>query len=164
MRCELAAALLHAPPLLVLDEPTVGLDVAVKLRLRTFLQDLRDEGRTTILLTTHDLGDVRALCPRVLLLAEGRLLHDGPLDSLVSRLGGRRSVRVTLAAPVVAAALAAFPDAALVSATEVRVPAADGAVAELVRALLASLPVADLSIEEPAVDQLVARFYERSPA
>ncbi|MFN7147032.1 MAG: ATP-binding cassette domain-containing protein, partial [Myxococcota bacterium] len=100
MRCELAGALLHAPRFLLLDEPTIGLDVAVKLRLRAFLAELRDKGDTTLLLTTHDLADVTALCPRVLLLAEGRLLHDGPLDDLTARLGGRRSLVVQLRAPV----------------------------------------------------------------
>ncbi len=161
MRCELAAALLHAPELLVLDEPTVGLDVAVKLRLRAFLAALRDEGRTTILLTTHDLGDVGALCPRVLLLAEGRLLHDGPLEVLAARLGGRRRVRVTLSAEVPDAALVAFPGATRAGAAEVVVPLRDGeAMAEVVRGLLAALPVVDLHVEEPPVEQLVARYYE----
>ena len=161
MRCELAAALLHAPPLLLLDEPTVGLDVAVKLRLRAFLTALRDEGNTTVLLTTHDLGEVRALCPRVLLLAGGRLLHDGPLDSLISELGGRRSVRVFLRDPVTDRQLAKVPGAGRIGPTELLV-VVDGtvSVAEQVRALVNELDVVDLRIEEPAIDTLVAQFYE----
>lgn len=157
MRCELAAALLHDPPLLFLDEPTVGLDVAVKLRLRAFLGALRDEGRTTILLTTHDLDDVSALCPRVLLLAEGRLLHDGPLDALARSLGGRRRlvvhVRTAPSAEDVRALGATYADGA------VEVPV-DGPVADVVRDALARLDAADLRIEEPPVEALVARFYE----
>jgi ABC-2 type transport system ATP-binding protein len=164
MRCELAGALLHAPPLLILDEPTVGLDVAVKLRLRAFLASLRDEGRTTVLLTTHDLEDVRALCPRVLLLAEGRLLHDGPLEELAARLGGRRTVRATLRTPASITDLAAFPGAEARSPEVLAVPLPEGAAAaELVRGLVTRLDVLDLHIEEPAIDTLVARFYEGRP-
>ncbi|MSQ00328.1 MAG: ATP-binding cassette domain-containing protein [Myxococcales bacterium] len=161
MRCELAAALLHAPPLLLLDEPTVGLDVAVKLRLRAFLTALRDEGTTTVLLTTHDLGEVRALCPRVLLLGRGRLLHDGPLDSLLAGLGGRRAVRVFLRDPVTDAQLARLPDAERIGPAELLV-VVDGpvGVADRVRSLVNALDVVDLRIEEPAVDTLVAQFYE----
>lgn len=164
MRCELAGALLHAPPLLILDEPTVGLDVAVKLRLRAFLAALRDEGRTTILLTTHDLEDVRALCPRVLLLAEGRLLHDGALEALASRLGGRRRVRATLREPFADEVLGAFEGAVREGECVLAVPLPEGqAAAELVRALVTRLDVLDLHIEEPAIEALVARYYEGRP-
>lgn len=164
MRCELAAALLHAPPLLVLDEPTVGLDVAVKLRLRAFLAALRDEGRTTVLLTTHDLGDVRALCPRVLLLAEGKLLHDGPLDALAARLGGRRVVRVTLRDTASDETILAVGGVRIGPAELSVAVAEDGSVAETVRSLVTTLDVLDLRIEEPAIESLVARFYEHPPA
>ncbi len=163
MRCELAAALLHAPSLLVLDEPTVGLDVAVKLRLRAFLAALRDEGRTTILLTTHDLGDVRALCPRVLLLAEGKLLHDGPLDALAARLGGRHLVRITLQTPADDLQIEGV-GGERTGACEIAVPVRTGeAVADVVRSLMSRFDVSDIRIEEPAVESLVARFYERAP-
>jgi len=158
MRCELAAALLHEPPLLFLDEPTIGLDVAVKLRLRQFLAEVRDAGRTTLLLTTHDLDDVAALCPRVLLLSEGRLLHDGPLPALAARLGGRRTLQVELRAPVEGVDL---PGAELTSPTSVRIPVdAHSSVPELVREVLARLDVVDLRIEDPSVEELIARFYE----
>ncbi len=164
MRCELAGALLHAPPLLILDEPTVGLDVAVKLRLRSFLCELRDEGRTTLVLTTHDLEDVRAICPRVLLLAEGKLLHDGPIEALAARLGGRRIVRATLRSGVAPGVLDRFPGAELRGDCVLAVPLPEGhAAAELVRALVTQLDVLDLHIEEPAIDTLVARYYEGRP-
>ncbi|MFZ5476562.1 MAG: ABC transporter ATP-binding protein [Myxococcota bacterium] len=139
MRCELAAALLHAPPVLFLDEPTIGLDVAVKLRLRAFLAGLRDAGETTILLTTHDLDDVAALCPRVLLLARGRLLHDGSMDALVARLGGQRSLVLHRRDGTTERRPFEGPD-------QVR------------EALTAD--VADLRVEEPSVDELVARYYD----
>jgi ABC-2 type transport system ATP-binding protein len=165
MRCELAAALLHAPSVLFLDEPTIGLDVAVKLRLRAFLAALRDEGRTTILLTTHDLADVAALCPRVLLLAEGRLLHDGPMAALMARLGGRRSLFVQLRAPVSDAELAALT-AGLVGAEREDAESfrmrfgPEQAAPELIRRVLERCDPADLRLEDPPIEELVARFYE----
>ena len=161
MRCELAAALLHEPPILFLDEPTIGLDVAVKLRLRAFLAEIRDAGRTTLLLTTHDLDDVAALCPRVLLLSEGKLLHDGPLAALAARLGGRRTLHLTLRTPVDRTSLEGFPEPILVSDTELRFPIEGATTApDLVRAVLARLDVADLKLEDPSVEELIARFYE----
>ncbi|MDQ0258041.1 ABC-2 type transport system ATP-binding protein [Evansella vedderi] len=82
MRCELAAALIHNPPLLFLDEPTIGLDVLVKMKIRAFLKEINKKYKTTILLTTHDLADIEALCDRVVLLDEGKIIYDGRLDEL----------------------------------------------------------------------------------
>jgi ABC-2 type transport system ATP-binding protein len=165
MRCELAAALLHGPRVLLLDEPTIGLDVAVKLRLRAFLGELRDEGKTTIVLTTHDLADVAALCPRVLLLSDGKLLHDGPIDALTARLGGRRSLRVQLRStasdPDLAALGRGLPPLAREGPDSFRIAFEDGTSApELVRSVLARADVADLRLVDPSMDELVAGFYE----
>ncbi|MDO8971850.1 MAG: ATP-binding cassette domain-containing protein, partial [Saprospiraceae bacterium] len=82
MRADLAAALLHEPPLLFLDEPTIGLDVVAKQRIRQFIQHIHERGRTTIILTTHDLSDVEKLCERVIILDHGRVLYDGALAAL----------------------------------------------------------------------------------
>src|SRR3954454_24941166 len=82
MRCELAAALIHNPPLLFLDEPTIGLDVLVKLKIREFLKEINEKYQTTILLTTHDLSDIEALCERVIMLDEGKVIYDGALKNL----------------------------------------------------------------------------------
>lgn len=163
MRCELAAALIHSPPLLILDEPTIGLDAAVKLRLRAFLAQVRDEGRTTIVLTTHDLGDVAALCPRVLLLSGGTLLHDGSLSALVQALGGQRRVRATLVSGADAAAIAATVEAATVlSASEILVPCPPGtADVDVMRPLLRHPEVVELTVEEDPLEQLIARAYAR---
>lgn len=82
MRCELAAALLHNPPLLFLDEPTIGLDVLVKLKIRKFLKEINQAYKTTVILTTHDISDIEALCERVVLLDEGKIIYDGKLANL----------------------------------------------------------------------------------
>lgn len=84
MRCELAAALIHNPPLLFLDEPTIGLDVLVKMKIREFLKEINEKYETTVILTTHDLADIEALCERVVMLDEGSIIYDGSLNQLRS--------------------------------------------------------------------------------
>jgi ABC-2 type transport system ATP-binding protein len=165
MRCELAAALLHEPPILLLDEPTIGLDVAVKLRLRAFLTELRDAGTTTIVLTTHDLSDVVALCPRVLLLSQGKLLHDGPMADLTERLGGRRTLHVQLRSPAsdeeIAGLLRDLPPGERTAPDAVSIRfGRDTNAPEIIQRVLARADVADLRLEDPSVEELIARFYE----
>jgi ABC-2 type transport system ATP-binding protein len=92
MRCELAAAFLHHPKIVYLDEPTIGLDVAVKERIRDFIKKMNQEKDITVMLTTHDIGDIEDLCERVVVLDEGKKIYDGQLDSLVDRFTSRRLV------------------------------------------------------------------------
>jgi ABC-2 type transport system ATP-binding protein len=96
MRGDLAAALLYDPPVLFLDEPTVGLDVLAKETVRGFVDEANRSGRTTVLLTTHDLADVERLCRRILLIDHGRVLYDGPVDGLVARYAPYQDVLVRL--------------------------------------------------------------------
>lgn len=93
MRCELAAALIHNPPLLFLDEPTIGLDVLVKLKIREFLKEINEKFNTTILLTTHDLSDIEALCERVIMLDEGKIIYDGALRNLKEQWGEGKALQ-----------------------------------------------------------------------
>lgn len=90
MRCELAAAFLHHPPIVYLDEPTIGLDVAVKERIRKFIKKMNAEEDTAVMLTTHDIGDIEDLCDRIVVLDEGKKIYDGQLDALVDRFSSRR--------------------------------------------------------------------------
>ncbi len=94
MRCELVASLLHNPSILFLDEPTIGLDIVVKTEIREFLKQLNREHGTTILLTTHDLQDIEALCSRVIMLDDGRIIYDGGLDELKTRWSKGREIRL----------------------------------------------------------------------
>jgi len=96
MRCEMAAALLHNPSIVFLDEPTIGLDLVAKDRIREFLKDINRTLQTTILLTTHDLSDIEELCRRVIIIDKGRLLYDGSLDGLRQRLGRYNLINVHL--------------------------------------------------------------------
>ncbi|WP_102347632.1 ABC transporter ATP-binding protein [Bacillus sp. Marseille-P3661] len=100
MRCELAAALIHNPPLLFLDEPTIGLDVLVKLKIREFLKEINEKYQTTILLTTHDLTDIEALCERVVMLDEGKIIYDGSLVDLRSNWGEGKQIQFQFSSPI----------------------------------------------------------------
>jgi ABC-2 type transport system ATP-binding protein len=167
MRGEVAAALLHSPRLIVLDEPTVGLDVLSKERLRLFLADeLAAHGRT-LLLTTHDMDDVERLCRRLLVVDHGRLVYDGDQAGLVARVGARRVLVVDLAKT--GPALDDIPGTELLGAE------GDGlrqrlafspemtTAAEVLAAVSETAPVRDLSIEEPDIEDVVRRLYESSP-
>ena len=165
MKADIAASLLHAPPVLFLDEPTVGVDVVTKARLRDFLRELnRDEG-TTILLTTHDMHDIEALCSRVVVIDHGRIMHDGDLVALKARYGARKRLVFTLTAAVDLAA-ADLPRGAVAwhqpSPLQAVATVAEGAdTAHILQRALAVLPVADVRIEEPTIDQVVKELYER---
>lgn len=164
MRAEVAAALLHSPELIILDEPTIGLDVVSKQRLREFLRAEREERGTTLLLTTHDMGDIERLCDRVLVVDHGRLVYDGSLTGLGAKVGAQRVLVVDLAQPT--AELADLPGAVLLSSE------ADGmrqrlafdaehiTAAQLLAAVSARAEVRDLSIEEPEIEDVVRRVYE----
>lgn len=163
MRGEVTAALLHAPRLLVLDEPTIGLDLVSKERLRGFLATLNAAGRMTLLLTTHDLPDVERLCRRLVVVDRGRVLIDGPLDALRRRFGVRRELVVELESPT--PALHGLPGVEsvtvqagglrqhLVFSTERTTAAA------LIAAVADRVAVRDLAVAEPAIEDVVRRLY-----
>ena len=96
MRCDLAAALLHRPSILFLDEPTIGLDVVSKLAVRDFIKRLNQERDVTVILTTHDMDDIEALCTRVMVIGQGQILSDGPLENLRARVTTERRLIVDL--------------------------------------------------------------------
>jgi len=161
MKCELAAALLHHPPILFLDEPTLGLDVTAQEAIRRFLADYRDRHGATVLLTSHYMQDVTALATRVLIINRGRLLYDGALDALVARIARTKRLELVLGGGdgVTAETLAAFgevksfrfPNAVL------EVPRQEAAATSA--RLLAALPIADLSIEDPPIEEVIRQAF-----
>ncbi|GAA2402777.1 ATP-binding cassette domain-containing protein [Actinomadura vinacea] len=159
MRGDLAAALLHDPELLVLDEPTIGLDVVSKATVREFLERLNSERGTTILLTTHDLGDIERLCRRVLIIDHGRLAYDGELDRLRETVEPDRVLVVELARPGPPIAL---PEVEVVAADGprqwLRLPHAANAAA-VVAALAGRYDVRDIALREADIEEVVARLY-----
>jgi ABC-2 type transport system ATP-binding protein len=158
MRGEVTAALLHAPELLILDEPTIGLDLASKERLRTFLSALNARGAVTLLLTTHDLPDVERLCRRVVVIDHGRVLVDDELAALRTRFAGHRTLVVELVEP-------APPLTGLPGVVSVEVAAqglrqrlefdAGTSAADLIAAVARRVPLRDVTVDEPSIEDLV---------
>lgn len=163
MRAEVAAALLHSPELVILDEPTIGLDVLSKQRLRDFLIAERAEHGTTLLLTTHDMGDIERLCDRVLVVDHGRLAYDGTLAGLSAEVGAQRVLVLDLADA--GPDLIDIPGATHLGseAAGMRQQLAFDPSATTAAALLAEVgkraEVRDLAIEEPDIEDVVRRIY-----
>ena len=163
MRGEVTAALLHAPELLVLDEPTIGLDLLSKERLRGFLVRERAERGTTVLLTTHDLPDIERLCDRILVVDHGRVAFDGTLPGLVARVGAERVLVVDLVEP--GPPLTDVPGTTLrsVEAGGLRQHLAfrreDTTAAAVVAAVSARVELRDLAVTEPDIEDVVRRLY-----
>lgn len=164
MRAEVAAALLHSPELVILDEPTIGLDVLSKQRLREFLRAERTDRGTTLLLTTHDMRDIERLCDRVLVVDHGRLVYDGSVTGLAVRVGARRVLTVDLAEPT--CDLDNLPSAELLTSEgdgmrqRLAFDAEKITAAQLLAAVSDRAAVRDLSIEEPDIEDVVRRIYE----
>jgi ABC-2 type transport system ATP-binding protein len=166
MRCDLAASLLHAPPILFLDEPTLGLDAAAKLAVRDIVRRLGRERGVTVILTTHDLDDVEALCSRVLVIAGGHVLSDGPLAALRERVAGERWLTVDVADG--SADSLSDPDATVLRRDGHRVCLAFDPQriepAALIARITARHPVRDLLVEHPPIETVIARLYQAGAA
>ncbi len=157
IRGELTASMLHEPELLFLDEPTIGLDVVAKQRVRDFLVEINRERGVTVLLTTHDLGDIERLCKRLLVIDHGSLIWDGQIDDLRKRYGAERTLIVDLEEPA--------PPLQIEGA---RVEKVDGPrqwlrfrgpAAELTARVAAAARLVDLQITEPDIEEIVRRIY-----
>ena len=159
MRAELCGSLLHAPTLLFLDEPTIGLDAVSKLKLRAFLREENQQHGTTILLTTHDMEDMLALCSRVMVLGHGKLLYDGALDALLRQYDTVHTLRVVFEE---APDMAKLPgdvkrdgDAWILTYEPAKTPTS-----ELLPQVLAAGRVREMTLKEQNVDELIARMYK----
>jgi ABC-2 type transport system ATP-binding protein len=164
MRGELTAALLHDPAIVFLDEPTIGLDVVSKEAVRGFLADINRERGITVLLTTHDLADIERLCERILIIDQGRVIHDGTVTAIKDRYGTERTLIVDLVEPMPPLEV----DGARVVAVDgprqwLRFVRSEITASELVARVSARAPLRDLSIEEPDIEDIVRRIYTESP-
>lgn len=172
MRCELAAALIHNPPLLFLDEPTIGLDVLVKLKIRQFLKEMNEKYKTTILLTTHDLSDIEALCERVIMLDEGKVIYDGALAKLRSHWGEGKQIEFQFEKEVFEDQLSFLTQEldvlwqkgdklntwnALVSDKEAQM-------SELIGRVVGTHQITDLSVKEISTEEVIRNIYEKGQA
>jgi ABC-2 type transport system ATP-binding protein len=162
MKCEVAAALLHRPQVVFLDEPTIGLDVTMQRRLRSFLIEYNRRSGATILLTSHYMADVEALARRVIVIHEGKLLFDGDLSALVQRFSSHKTIIVQLGE--CRDDLSAYGE--VLSCEDglatLRVP--KGETARITSRLLADLPVIDLTVEDPPIEEVIERVFAAEPA
>lgn len=168
MRCELAAALLHRPHVLFLDEPTLGLDVTMQLRLRRFLAEYNRRLGATMILTSHYMADVTTLCPRVILIDAGKLLYDGVLTGLAERMAPFKLIRLTIddsrelqAHEIEKTALqAGYPVTIMEHADKgLTLRVEKGCAAAIITYLLGELPVIDISVEDPPIEAVIDQVY-----
>ncbi|MGB7226687.1 MAG: AAA family ATPase, partial [Candidatus Acidiferrales bacterium] len=165
MRCDLAAALLHNPPLLFLDEPTIGLDVVAKDQIRKFLRAINREFQTTVLLTTHDLDDIEELCRRIMIIDHGRLLYDGPLGLLKQKLLRTKQIKFAVKDSAQGADVQSFARDGLELEQvdpltyRIRFDRTKLATADLIRQILNTVEVRDLLIEDEPIEEVVKRIY-----
>ncbi len=165
MKCEIAGSLLHQPRVLFLDEPTIGLDVAMQRRIRAFVAEYNRRHGATILLTSHYMADVEALCRRVIVIHHGTLLYDGGLPGLVERFSPLKTIAVEFEEGVdldeTALQAIAGQGGEIVSVNRdgatIRVPKSE--TARVTGALLANVPVADLTVEDPPIEEVIERVF-----
>lgn len=170
MRCELVAALLHNPSIVFLDEPAIGLDIVVKSEIRDFLKDMNREHGTTILLTTHDLQDIEALCSRVIMLDDGRIIYDGGLEELKNRWGTGREVLFQFGMATKLDQLRSWTGSLPVVWTaendlnaKVWIPL-DIGVSEVLGQVVGKADITDIKIIETNTDEIVRSIYQAGSA
>lgn len=162
MKCELAASLLHRPSVVFLDEPTIGLDVTMQRRIRSFITEYNRRSGATVLLTSHYMADVQALCKRVVVIHHGRLLFDGELAALVQKFTEHKTIVIQIGD--CQADLGKYGEVLSCEdgRSKLRVPKAD--TAHITERLLADLPVVDLLVEDPPIEEVIERvFAQGSP-
>jgi ABC-2 type transport system ATP-binding protein len=160
MKCELAAALLHRPSVLFLDEPTIGLDVSMQLTVREFIRRYNETTGATVLLTSHYMDDVASLCRRVIVIDEGALRYDGDLGELVRSRGGDKRVSVKLAGPIDRDALDRVGKVVEIDAARAVLQVKAGALREAVGFLLGHANVSDLTVEDPPLEEVMRALFD----
>ena len=159
MKAELMAALLHQPEVLFLDEPTLGLDVNAQFSVRQFLREYNERYQATVLLTSHYMADITALCKRVLLIHEGQLVYDGSLDGLLDRFAPYREVQVKLAHPLAKDSALAYGEVESIEGNSVRLLVKREELTVSVAKILAELEVIDLTVTDPPIEEVIGRVF-----
>jgi ABC-2 type transport system ATP-binding protein len=159
MKCELVAALLHRPRVLFLDEPTIGLDVSMQAKMRDFIRSYNERFGAAVLLTSHYMDDVVALCPRVVVIDHGHLIYDGDLRELARRVRPDKHVTVRLSKAVDAADLARIGTVVSMNGVQAVLSVPSGQASTAVRDALATLPIVDLTIEDPPLEDVMRELF-----
>jgi ABC-2 type transport system ATP-binding protein len=161
MKMELIAALLHSPEVLFLDEPTIGLDVVAQHNIQQFLRRYQERLGTTILLTSHYMKDVAALCRRVVIIAQGQIVYDGSLSGIIDQFSGHKVVTLHFAENQVPPDLARYGEVLDVQAPKVSLRIPRPLVAEVLAAILAKHTPQDVSVEDPPLEEVIASVFSR---
>jgi ABC-2 type transport system ATP-binding protein len=166
MKCELAAALVHRPRVLFLDEPTIGLDVSMQATVRDFVRRYNERYGATLILTSHYMEDVQRLCPRVIVIDKGKLVYDGALEQLVAQVRPDKRIVLRFARPVDAGDLAGMGTVVRhdAHACESVLDVHKDAVNRVVTRALASLPISDLTVENPPLEEVMSELFARGRA
>lgn len=159
MKMELIAALLHSPDVLFLDEPTIGLDVVAQYNVQSFLRHYQETRKVTILLTSHYMKDVAALCRRVVIIALGRIVYDGSLSGIIDRFSGHKVVSLQFTDGQMPNDLARYGEILSQEAPRVRLRVDRGVVPEVLSHILAGYTVEDVSVEDPPLEEVIAEMF-----
>ena len=159
MKMELIAALLHSPDVLFLDEPTIGLDVIAQHTIQSFLRHYQQTRKVTILLTSHYMKDVVALCRRVVIIALGRIIYDGSLSGIIDRFGGEKIISVQLSDGRAPVELAQFGELLTAEPPRAKIRVPRGVVSDVLSRILATNAVNDVSVEDPPLEEVIAEMF-----
>jgi ABC-2 type transport system ATP-binding protein len=162
MKMELIAALLHSPEVLFLDEPTIGLDVVAQHNIQGFLRYYQQARKITILLTSHYMKDVAALCRRVVIIAQGRIVYDGSLGGIVDRFSRHKIVTLLLEDDHVPGDLARYGEVLELNPPRARIRIPRGVVPDVLAAILHSHPLQDVSVEDPPLEEVIAELFAQA--
>jgi ABC-2 type transport system ATP-binding protein len=157
MKAEIAGAMLHRPQVLFLDEPTIGLDVTMQKRIRAFLAEYNRRYGATVMLTSHYMADVLALCKRVVVIHHGRMLYDGRLDDLATEVDATKTIVVTVPDPTLD--LSTYGEVVAVDGSRVTIRVARTDASAVAARLLADQPLTDLTIEDPPIEDVIERVF-----
>jgi ABC-2 type transport system ATP-binding protein len=161
MKMELTAALLHSPEVLFLDEPTIGLDVVAQHRIQQFLRDYQQRRKTTVLLTSHYMKDVAALCRRVVIIAQGQIKYDGSLSGIVDQFSSQKLISLQLADGQATRDFGRFGSVVSVEPPKVKLRIERTDVARALAQILAEHTVEDVIVEDPPLEEVIAAMFSR---
>ena len=159
MKMELIAALLHSPDVLFLDEPTIGLDVVAQHNIQKFLKHYQDLRNITILLTSHYMKDIAALCKRVVIIADGQIIYDGSLSGIVDRFSGHKVLTLLFAGDEMPSDLARYGDVLELESPKVKLRVERNVIADVLSAVLANHTIDDVSVEDPPLEEVIAEAF-----
>jgi len=162
MKMELTAALLHSPEVLFLDEPTIGLDVVAQHNIQKFLKHYQEQRKTTVLLTSHYMKDVVALCRRVVIIASGEIIYDGSLEGIVDQFSGHKVLSLQFGDERMPSDLARYGEVIEVVEPKARLRVDRGKIAEVLSTVLANHTIEDVSVEDPPLEEVIANLFAAS--